>query len=126
MPKLCLFAKFVSNHLNLKCWFIHLYVSANCNEAIMLITDGAPYYFDEIFGDLNNMNISEGRGRTRVFTYLVGREVTDTNEVLWMACKNKGTALSFYKFILNLVTCTSTELIIKAGNNFLNKVLCFP
>lgn len=63
---------------------------ANCNEAIMLITDGAPYYFDEIFGELNNINKSEAQGRTRVFTYLVGREVTDTNEVLYMACKNKG------------------------------------
>ncbi len=56
----------------------------------MLITDGAPYYFDEIFSELNNINKSEGQGKTRVYTYLVGREVTDTNEVLYMACKNKG------------------------------------
>ncbi|CAL8093183.1 unnamed protein product [Orchesella dallaii] len=97
--------------------------SANCNEAIMLITDGAPYYFDEIFSDLNNMNISEKRGRTRVFTYLVGREVTDTNEVLWMACKNKGffvhvtTLGEVQEQVLKYLTVMSKPMVMSQTHN---------
>jgi len=52
----------------------------------MLITDGAPELFKEIFDPRNK----EKKGRTRVFTYLIGREVTDHNEVLEIACSNKG------------------------------------
>lgn len=50
----------------------------------MLITDGAPEYFDELWATRNQ------HAATRVFTYLVGREVTDYREVKWMACANKG------------------------------------
>jgi hypothetical protein len=60
--------------------------TANCNEAIMLITDGAPELYNEIF-DIHNKVM---KGRTRVFTYLIGRDVTETNEVLGIACSNKG------------------------------------
>ncbi|XP_035710380.1 voltage-dependent calcium channel subunit alpha-2/delta-3 isoform X2 [Folsomia candida] len=60
--------------------------SANCNEAIMLITDGLPDLFSEIFDPHNE----ELLGRTRVFTYLIGRDVTETAEILSIACSNKG------------------------------------
>lgn len=51
----------------------------------MLITDGAPSNYQDIFFRYNYPNIP-----VRVFTYLIGREVTDTREVNWMACSNRG------------------------------------
>ncbi|KFM65776.1 Voltage-dependent calcium channel subunit alpha-2/delta-3, partial [Stegodyphus mimosarum] len=51
----------------------------------MLITDGAPYTYEKIFQQYNWPNIP-----VRVFTYLIGREVTDMDEVQWMACYNRG------------------------------------
>jgi hypothetical protein len=53
----------------------------------MLITDNMPDLFNEIFDPQNE----ELKGRTRVFTYLIGRDVTETNEILSIACTNKGT-----------------------------------
>ena len=59
--------------------------SAKCNQAIMLITDGAPYHYEEIFKAKQ-----DPANYVRMFTYLIGREVTDKREVMWMACAHKG------------------------------------
>lgn len=58
---------------------------SQCNQAIMLVTDGAPQTYSDIFRKYNWPNIP-----VRVFTYLVGIEVTEIREVNWMACENKG------------------------------------
>lgn len=59
----------------------------------MLVTDGVQYNYKEIFeeynwGNLPFMNV-------RVFTYLIGREVSDVREVKWMACANQGKIMHF-------------------------------
>ncbi|XP_064199434.1 voltage-dependent calcium channel subunit alpha-2/delta-4 isoform X2 [Anguilla rostrata] len=56
-----------------------------CNQAIMLITDGAMEDFQQVFQDYN-----WPERKVRVFTYLIGREVTFADNVKWIACNNKG------------------------------------
>ncbi|XP_053200088.1 voltage-dependent calcium channel subunit alpha-2/delta-4 isoform X2 [Scomber japonicus] len=56
-----------------------------CNQAIMLITDGAMEDFQEVFEEFNWPD-----RRVRVFTYLIGREMTFADNVKWIACNNKG------------------------------------
>ena len=57
---------------------------SNCNKAIMLVTDGAPGYYEKIFAKYNkSLNV-------RVFSFLIGREVGDDKQVRSMACANKG------------------------------------
>jgi uncharacterized membrane-anchored protein len=64
---------------------------SQCNQAIMLVTDGAPVNYKEIFDKYNLPHKP-----VRVFTYVIGREIIDTSATSWMACENKG--LSILKF----------------------------
>ncbi|XP_076468811.1 voltage-dependent calcium channel subunit alpha-2/delta-3-like [Babylonia areolata] len=56
-----------------------------CNKAIMIITDGAPENYVDIYNKSN-----WPQKATRIFTYLIGKEVSDDRKVQWMACVNKG------------------------------------
>ncbi|XP_011366186.1 voltage-dependent calcium channel subunit alpha-2/delta-4 [Pteropus vampyrus] len=56
-----------------------------CNQAIMLITDGAVEDYEPVFEKYNWPD-----RKVRVFTYLIGREVTFADRMRWIACNNKG------------------------------------
>ncbi|XP_021912831.1 voltage-dependent calcium channel subunit alpha-2/delta-3 isoform X5 [Zootermopsis nevadensis] len=56
-----------------------------CNQAIMLITDGPPYDYHEIFKQYNLPHTP-----VRVFTYLIGRDSSNAEEMNRIACTNKG------------------------------------
>ena len=58
----------------------------------MLITDGASENFEKVFLEHNPDK------SIRVFTYVIGREVTQIQEVYWMACANRG----YYAQVANL------------------------
>ena len=65
----------------------------------MLVTDGVPYTYENIF-QVNGLSPSpvltcpqeynQPHKPVRVFTYLIGREISDLDAAKWMACENKG------------------------------------
>lgn len=60
-----------------------------CNQAIMLVTDGVPENFYELFKLYNWRNGTQFMP-VRMFTYLIGREVPEIRDMKWMACANHG------------------------------------
>ena len=71
---------------------------SQCNQAVMLITDGAPEKFEQMFKEYNP------KSEIRVFTYVIGRDVTQIDQVYWMACNNRG----YYTQVENLATIRET------------------
>ncbi|XP_030748608.1 voltage-dependent calcium channel subunit alpha-2/delta-3 isoform X3 [Sitophilus oryzae] len=56
-----------------------------CNQAIMLVTDGPPSTYKDIFKIYNFPHRP-----VRIFTYLIGSDTSSANDMHWMACENKG------------------------------------
>lgn len=63
-------------------------MGARCNQAIMMVTDGVPYDFTDMFEAYNWQNISYKP--VRIFTYLIGKDVADVSKTKDMACQNQG------------------------------------
>lgn len=72
--------------------FVQFSRGAECNQAIMLITDGAPETYESVFNEYNKDKM------VRLFTYVIGRDITQIDEVYWMACHNRG----YYAQVANL------------------------
>ncbi|XP_014217943.1 voltage-dependent calcium channel subunit alpha-2/delta-4-like [Copidosoma floridanum] len=95
---------------------------ACCNQAIMLVTDGVPDNYKEIFQRFNWADSPENPDRAdmpvRIFTYLIGREVADVRDSRWMACANRGyfvhlsTLAEVREQVLNYISVMARPLVL--------------
>lgn len=89
--------------------------SGACNQAIMVITDGITKNLSDVIMKYNHLN-GGSNIPVRLFTYLIGEEVTNINEILWIACHNRGSWLQclfidfscvFYQDIIHMFSLWS-------------------
>lgn len=114
------FSNALTNSFQLLESFRYERTGANCNQAIMIISDGAPFLYTEIFEEYNwNREYMP----VRLFTYVIGKEVSDVEEMKYIACKNQG----FYvhlsdmaevrEMVLKYVPVMSRPLVLSKGDH---------
>lgn len=57
---------------------------SGCNKVIMIITDGQPDEVTQVFQEYNEDK------QTRIFSFKIGRDTKDLNEIKQLACDNNG------------------------------------
>lgn len=60
----------------------------------MLITDGVTDSYDDIFEKLNSLQNGTVKP-IRIFTYLIGLEVENVEDIKKMACNNRGNKILY-------------------------------
>ncbi|XP_066155401.1 voltage-dependent calcium channel subunit alpha-2/delta-3 isoform X2 [Euwallacea fornicatus] len=79
--------------------------STKCNQAIMILTDGVNANYSQTVMKHNHLNGGDSIP-VRIFTYLIGQEVSNEEELKWMACANRG----FYTHVQSLEQVTASVL----------------
>lgn len=83
----------------------------------MLVSDGVPFTFSDIFEEYNWQDKPEIP--VRMFTYLVGREVADVDKIKWMACENLGYYVHLSTFaevredVINFIQVLARPLVLQ-------------
>ncbi|XP_050314847.1 voltage-dependent calcium channel subunit alpha-2/delta-3 [Anthonomus grandis grandis] len=80
-------------------------ISQLCNQAIMILTDGVNGNYTDLIKKYNHLydgNIIP----VRIFTYLIGQELENVEEIKWMSCANKG----YYTQVATLEQVTASVL----------------
>ncbi|XP_058802152.1 voltage-dependent calcium channel subunit alpha-2/delta-3 isoform X2 [Phymastichus coffea] len=99
-------------------------LGSSCNQAIMLITDGVPDNYKEIFQRYNWADSPDNPEMAdmpvRMFTYIIGREVADIRDSRWMACANRGyfvhlsTLAEVRDQVLNYISVMARPLVLNS------------
>lgn len=99
-------------------------LASMCNQAIMLITDGVTDKHINIFERENWKNGTDPPFPVRMFTYLIGRDNTDSRGTKWMACANQGyyvqlnTIPEVKEQVFNYMNVLARPLVLKSIQKF--------